>query len=145
MLFRSCLCVVDSNWFEIVFNNLFDNAIKYSNNEPKINIELSNNLKKIQMKFSDNGIGLSYKDQKKIFNKFQRIENVESPSVKGTGLGLYWVDEIVKYHGGKIQVYSAGKQKGTTFTIILPIYQSSKKRYIKTLLKISRKNKEKSD
>jgi len=140
-----CLCVIDSNWFEIVFYNLFDNAIKYSNNNPQIAISLSNNLKKILIEFSDNGIGLSYKDQKKIFNKFQRIENADSPSVKGTGLGLYWVKEIVKYHGGKIQVFSAGREKGTTFTITLPIYQSSKKRYIKTLLKLSRKNKEKSD
>jgi signal transduction histidine kinase len=140
-----CLCVVDSNWFEIVFYNLFDNAIKYSNNKPKINIKLSKTSKKVQLKFSDNGVGLSYKDQKKIFNKFQRIENVESPSVKGTGLGLYWVKEIVKYHGGKIQVHSAGKEKGTTFTISLPIYQSYKKRYIKSLLKISRKNLNKAD
>ena len=140
-----CLCVIDSNWFEIVFNNLFDNAIKYSNNEAKINIALSNTPKKIHLKFSDNGVGLSYKDQKKIFNKFQRIENADSPSVKGTGLGLYWVKEIVQYHGGKIQIYSAGKEKGTTFTITLPIYQSSKKRYIKSLLKLSKKNTEKSD
>lgn len=133
-------CVIDSNWFEIVIFNLFDNAIKYSNKEPKINVTLSSTSKKIQIKFSDNGVGLSYKDQKKIFNKFQRIENAESPSVKGTGLGLYWVREIVKYHGGKIQVDSAGKDKGTTFTITLPVYQSYKKRYVKTLLKISRKN-----
>jgi signal transduction histidine kinase len=135
-----CLCVVDSNWFEILFYNLFDNAIKYSNNQPKINIKLGNTSKKVQLKFSDNGVGLSYKDQKKIFNKFQRIEDAESPSVKGTGLGLYWVKEIVKYHGGKIQVHSAGREKGTMFTISLPIYQSYKKRYIKSLLKISRKN-----
>ncbi len=53
-------------------------------------------------------IGISLKDQKKIFNKFHRIYNPESPNVKGTGLGLYWVKEIVKYHGGKIGVYSAG-------------------------------------
>jgi signal transduction histidine kinase len=97
------------------------------------------------MKFSDNGVGLLYKDQNKIFNKFQRIENEESPSVKGTGLGLYWVKEIVKYHGGKIQVESAGKNMGTTFTITLPIYKSYKKRYIETLLKISKKNIEKPD
>ncbi|MCK5032129.1 MAG: HAMP domain-containing histidine kinase [Calditrichia bacterium] len=140
-----CLCVIDSNWFEIVFYNLFDNAIKYSNNNAKIRISLSNTSKKIQIEFSDNGIGISHKDQKKIFNKFQRIENSHSPNVKGTGLGLYWVKEIVKYHGGKIQVFSGGKEKGTTFTITLPIYQTSKKRYIKTLLKISTKNKEKSD
>lgn len=140
-----CLCVIDGNWFEIVFYNLFDNAIKYSKNKPQINISLSNSLKKINIEFSDNGIGLSYKDQKKIFNKFQRIENDYNPSVKGTGLGLYWVKEIVKYHGGKIQVFSKGQDMGTRFLITLPVYQTSKKRYIKNLLKISRKNEEKPD
>ena len=140
-----CLCVIDSNWFDIVFYNLFDNAIKYSTKNVRIDISLSNTLKKIYIEFSDNGIGIIQKDQKKIFNKFQRIENPQSPNVKGTGLGLYWVNEIVKYHGGKIQVLSGGNETGTTFTITLPVYQSSKKRYIKSLLKISRKNKEKSD
>jgi len=128
-----------------VFYNLFDNAIKYSNNKVKINISISNTSKKIHIEFTDNGIGIINKDQKKIFNKFQRIENPQNPCVKGTGLGLYWVEEIVIYHGGKIQVFSEGKDRGTTFTITLPIYQSSKKRYIKTLLKISRKNMENSD
>jgi len=138
-------CVIDSNWFEIVFNNLFDNSVKYTTEYPIITISISNSAKKIHLKFADNGIGLLHKDQKKIFNKFQRIEGPDSPSVKGTGLGLYWVREIVKYHGGKIQVESAGKNMGTTFTITLPIYQTYKKRYVKTLLKISRKNEEKSD
>jgi signal transduction histidine kinase len=138
----NCECVIDRSWFEIVFHNLFDNAIKYSTNSVRIDIKISSSTKKFEIEFNDNGIGILSKDQKKIFNKFQRIDNLESPSVKGTGLGLYWVSQIIKYHGGKIFVFSDGKNLGTTFKIALPIYQSSKKRHIKNLLKISRKNKE---
>ena len=55
-----------------------------------------------------------------MFKKFRRILSINSPSVKGTGLGLYWVREIVRHHHGKIGVYSAGHNQGTTFTIELP-------------------------
>ena len=132
-------CVIDRNWLKIVFNNLIDNAIKYSTQLPRLKIELTPGQRYFQINFSDNGIGISAKDQKKIFNKFHRIYNPESPNVKGTGLGLYWAKEIVKYHGGKIVVHSAGKNLGTTFKISLPVYRESKKRYIKRLLRITHK------
>ena len=79
--------------------------------------------------------------RKKIFNKFQRLDTPESPNVKGTGLGLYWVKDIVEYHGGKISVYSEGINQGSTFKIALPIYKTSKIRYINRLLRSSKKNK----
>lgn len=132
-------CVIDRNWLKIVFNNLIDNAIKYSAQLPQLKVELTPGKRYFQINFSDNGIGISARDQKKIFNKFHRVYNPESPTVKGTGLGLYWVKEIVKYHGGKIEVHSAGKNLGTTFKISLPVYKESKKRYIKRLLRITHK------
>jgi two-component system, OmpR family, phosphate regulon sensor histidine kinase PhoR len=135
----ACQCVIDRNWLKIVFNNLIDNAIKYSPQLPQIKIQLNPGKRYFYIEFSDNGIGISQKDQKKIFNKFHRIYNPESPNVKGTGLGLYWVREIVEYHGGKISVSSAGKNLGSTFKISLPIYQESKKRYMNRLLRLSRK------
>ncbi|OGB65319.1 MAG: hypothetical protein A2Y94_01445 [Caldithrix sp. RBG_13_44_9] len=135
----SCQCVIDRNWLKIVFNNLIDNAIKYSPKLPQIKIQLNPGKRYFHIEFSDYGIGISQKDQKKIFNKFHRIYNPESPNVKGTGLGLYWVREIVEYHGGKISVSSAGKNLGSTFKITLPIYQESKKRYMNRLLRLSRK------
>lgn len=135
----SCQCVIDRNWFKIVFNNLIDNAIKYSPQLPQIKIQLNPGKRFFYIEFNDDGIGISQKDQKKIFNKFHRIYNPESPNVKGTGLGLYWVREIVEYHGGKISVSSAGKNLGSTFKISLPIYQESKKRYMNRLLRLSRK------
>jgi len=135
----NCQIVVDRRALRIVFNNLFDNAIKYSRETVHITIRFSSNLKYFILDFSDLGIGISIKDQKKIFNKFHRIYNIDSPNVKGTGLGLYWVKEIIKAHGGRISVFSKGQDCGTTFRIELPIYLHSKKRYIKQLLKITQK------
>jgi signal transduction histidine kinase len=132
-----CRCVIDKRWMRIVFDNLIDNAVKYSQQKAKIEINFSCSNRYLIIEFNDQGIGINSKDQKRIFNKFERIDDPESPNVKGTGLGLYWVREIVKYHGGKISVSSAGKNKGTAFKIQLPIYKTSKKRYIRNLLKIS--------
>ena len=130
-----CNCVIDKNAMQIVFDNLTDNAIKYSAGAVEITVKLSNSLKHILIEFCDKGIGIPPKEQKKIFHKFQRIQNSNSPNVKGTGLGLYLVKEIIKQHNGKIYVFSEGINKGSNFSIELPIYDSSKKRFINPLLK----------
>lgn len=135
-----CQCVVDSDAFKIVINNLFDNAIKYSRDKVRIDVYLSQGPRYFALKIMDNGIGLTLKKQDKIFQKFQRIYDKDSPSVKGTGLGLYWVKQIIKSHGGKISVHSPGREQGTVFTIELPIYRTTKKRYINYLLKITRRH-----
>ena len=141
----ACKCVIDKNWLEIAINNLVDNAKKYSENELQIDVIMRCKRKKFIFYIRDNGIGIDLKDKNKIFIKFQRIYNSNNPNVKGTGLGLYWVKEIVKYHGGKISVSSKGLEQGTVFKIELPIYQATKKRYIKNLLKWSKKESEESN
>jgi signal transduction histidine kinase len=133
--------VLDERAFKIVINNLFDNAIKYSTDSVQIDICLSKNDRYFIIDFSDKGIGVNAKDQKLIFNKFQRIYKTDSPNVKGTGLGLYWVKEIIRSHGGKIAVNSAGRNRGSTFRIELPIYQTAKKRLTNRLLRLTRMRK----
>lgn len=140
-----CKCVVDPNALKIVFDNLVDNAIKYSPKPVKINVNLKYDRKKFLIDFSDSGIGISIKDLNVVFKKFHRIYHKNIPSVKGTGLGLYLVKEIIKSHGGKISVFSEGLNKGTTFCIELPIYQVSKKLYINYLLKLTRKREREQD
>jgi len=133
-------CVIDREAMQIVFDNLLSNSIKYSPEEADITVKLTHNEKYIFIDFCDKGIGILPKDQNKIFDKFQRIANVNVPNVKGTGLGLYWAREIIKFHGGKISVFSLGIGKGTTFRIKLPIYQTSKNFYINSLLRRTAKN-----
>ena len=128
-------CVIDKDAMQIVFDNLTDNALKYSYSPVSIIVKLHSNEKQNIIEFSDKGIGISVRDQKTIFRKFHRVYNRNIPNVKGTGLGLFWVKEIIKLHGGKISVKSEGVGKGTTFIIELPIYKTSKILYIKSLLR----------
>ena len=135
-------CVMDLNAMRIVLDNLVDNAIKYSKKIPEILLRLSSTTKHILIEFQDQGIGISPKNQKNVFYKFHRIYRRDIPNVKGTGLGLYWVKEIIKAHGGRIYVQSQGRGRGSTFYIELPIYRTTKKRYINNLLKLTQKRKE---
>ena len=117
-----CKILAGRDAFRIVFDNLIDNAVKYSIKQPMINVQLNCYGGKFIVQFTDNAIGIANNEHKKIFNKFYRIYNNEIPNVKGTGLGLYRVREIIKAHHGKIIVSSNGENKGTTFTIELPIH-----------------------
>jgi signal transduction histidine kinase len=130
-------CVIDLNAMRMVLDNLVSNACKYSSESPKIILNLSCVANHVRIEFKDHGIGISHKDQKTLFQKFHRIYRRDTPSVKGTGLGLYWVSEIIKTHGGKISVFSEGQGKGTAFHIELPVYQVAKRRHINRLLKIT--------
>jgi signal transduction histidine kinase len=94
------------------------------------------------MKLTDQGIGISPENQKKVFHRFFRISTKNIPDIRGTGLGLHIAREIIRSHGGKISVFSEGENSGSTFTIELPIYQVSKKHYLKRLLKMTRKMEE---
>jgi signal transduction histidine kinase len=136
-----CEFVIDIDGLKTVFDNLIDNAVKYTLQPAKININVSCNTQKVIIEFTDNGIGIAPKELKKVFNKFHRVYHQNIPNVKGTGLGLYQVKEIIKNHGGKIYIYSEGENKGTTFKIELPIYQVFKKRFLTKLLKQSEQNK----
>jgi signal transduction histidine kinase len=130
----SCEIVASKDALKVVFDNLVDNAVKYSTIQAKIIVSLICNSKKVAIIFSDLGIGIAAKEQKKIFNKFYRIYNKQIPNVKGTGLGLYRVKEIIKAHDGKITVLSEGEGKGTTFKIELPAYGAMSKRQLKKFL-----------
>ena len=132
-------CVMDKNAIKIALSNLIDNAKKYSIGEPKLHFTFQRYLTYFVLEVIDEGVGIQKKEQKKIFGKFVRIYNKSIPNVKGTGLGLYWVREIIKSHGGRISVYSEGLRKGTKFRIEIPIYMESKKMYINKLLKLTRK------
>lgn len=131
--------VIDKNAMKIVIDNLVDNAVKYSSGKPQIEVKIGNNKKRFIITFKDNGIGVEPNQVKKIFKKFYRVSENNIPNVKGTGLGLYWVKEIIKSHGGKILCTSDGLNKGAAFQIELPLYGTSKKHLTKKLLKMKNK------
>lgn len=136
-----CKLVIDRNAMKIVFDNIIDNAIKYSPQKLKLNVKYFIFGRNFVIEFTDQGVGINPKDFKKVFSKFLRLHNEKSPNVKGTGLGLYWVREIVRYHGGHVSATSEGLNQGTTIRIEIPIYQTAKRRYINYLLRISHNEK----
>lgn len=103
------------------FINLLDNAVKYSGENPKIIIRLrSPNSERAEIFIKDNGIGLESNELKRVFKRFYRVSNLSTQHRKGTGLGLFIVQSIIKKHGGKIRVDSKGAGKGSTFIVQLP-------------------------
>lgn len=98
--------------------NLLDNAVKYSKEDvaPEIKISTKNIKNNIQICISDNGVGISKENQKKIFNKFYRVSKGNLHDVKGFGLGLNYVKRVVDEHKGTIAVNS-DLGGGTTFVI----------------------------
>ena len=100
----------------IIFN-LIDNALKYSKENPEIKISTLNSGKNLIIRVQDNGIGMNKDQLSKIFEQFYRIPTGNLHDVKGFGLGLSYVDNIVKQHHGNIRVKSE-KDKGSEFEII---------------------------
>jgi len=103
----------------IVIGNLIDNAIKYCNKPPRIDIFLKSKPDSLVLDISDNGIGISNDHLQKIFDKFYRIPQGDVHDIKGFGLGLFHVKSIVERLGGKISV-SSTNSKGSTFSIDFP-------------------------
>jgi signal transduction histidine kinase len=106
--------------FTNVIVNILDNAIKYSDDEPKIDVYTENIGTNILMRISDQGSGMTKQVQKRVFEKFYREHTGNVHNVKGHGLGLAYVKRIVDDHQGYISVESE-KGKGSTFTIRLPL------------------------
>ncbi len=110
---------LDVEKFKEVLQNILSNAVKFSKEKTTIEVKLSERLSLIRLSVKDQGIGIPSKEIPYIFDKMYRASNSEKMSVKGTGLGLYIASQIVKAHGGQINVKSV-VGKGSVFTIILP-------------------------
>ncbi|WP_313190808.1 HAMP domain-containing sensor histidine kinase [Sphingobacterium sp.] len=102
-----------------VINNLLDNAIKYAGDQVKINIALSENGDRYRLSIQDNGIGIPKAYQKGVFDLFFRVPSGNIHNVKGFGLGLAYVKQIVQQHQGTIDL-SSEEAVGSTFVIDLP-------------------------
>ena len=112
--------MVDEVHITNVIYNLLDNAVKYCNTVPHIDIRTWDDGQFFYLTITDNGIGIKREDLKMIFDKFYRVPTGNLHDVKGFGLGLYYVKLIVEEHGGTIQVKSQ-LGKGTTFSLKFPL------------------------
>lgn len=108
--------------------NLVQNAIAYSDRRARVSVGASTvgsgEDQFVEIKVSDNGIGISPEDQKRVFERFYRVDHGRSRESGGTGLGLAIVRHIAGAHGGSVQVWSQLRQ-GSTFTLRLPAQQEA--------------------
>lgn len=102
-----------------VIYNLLDNALKYSLITPEIMIYLKGEPSEIILSVKDNGIGIAAEYRKKVFEKFFRVPTGDVHNIKGYGLGLSYVESVVKSHKGVIEVQSE-PGKGSNFIIVFP-------------------------
>lgn len=118
---------VDEMQFTNVIFNILDNAVKYKKDDEAPRLDISTrNLSdgKLEIKISDNGIGIKKDDQKRIFDKFYRVSTGNLHNVKGFGLGLAYVKKMITLFGGTINVESSFGA-GSTFIIVLPLFNPS--------------------
>lgn len=109
---------VDPDRLREVVTNLFDNAVKYTQ-QGKVSLSITGDQANIQVQVNDTGPGIPAEDLPHLFQKFYRVDNSETRAIGGTGLGLFICRKIIELYGGTIQVASI-VGKGSAFTITLP-------------------------
>jgi len=115
----------DSSQIKMTITNLLDNAIRYIKDKGKIEIKLAKKGKNLYFEIKDNGVGIPPNDQKYIFQKFFRSQNVLKKQTNGSGLGLYIAKSIIEKAGGRIG-FKSQEGIGSTFWFTLPIKQLKK-------------------
>ncbi len=110
----------DKALIDQIFTNIISNSIKYSHNDPVIEIYSTATADRMKITIKDYGIGISLDDQKNLFQKFFRSKN--TIGISGTGIGLYLVKKFVELHQGSIEVESE-ENVGTKFTIYLTLIE----------------------
>jgi len=109
----------DRELMEYAVFNLLTNAVKYSEPDTRVTVACRVQGDRLRLSVQDQGIGMDSKELRQIFQRFYRTKRAEESGEAGTGIGLSIVDQIVRHHGGKIEVTSAPGQ-GSCFTVVLP-------------------------
>lgn len=110
---------VDPDLLRHVYVNLLTNAMRYTDDEGVVEVELKVDGEMLESSVSDNGIGIPSDEKDRIFDKFYRATNATKKVTDGSGLGLYLVKTIVESSGGKVWFETSAK--GTKFTFTLPL------------------------
>lgn len=107
---------------ETVMRNLLENAILYADGAPVVKVELLRDGEMAHLRFSDQGQGIPAKYRKKVFRMFYRIRR-SGKTIRGSGLGLFIVRNVIRLHGGKVWISSSETGKGSTFHLMIPVEQ----------------------
>jgi len=111
----------DPEELRAAISNLLDNAIKYSDREVRVKVEVAApDERRVAVRVTDQGIGIPEGQLKRVFGRFYRVPGLGLTRVKGTGLGLFIVRSVAETHGGRAFAESGGEGRGSTFTIQLP-------------------------
>jgi signal transduction histidine kinase len=120
---RDARVAIDRAAMRVVLSNLLENASRYSPHGSKIRLRLHRDLRSCRLDVVDSGDGIRGKDLRNVFKMFWRGAEEQAARVRGTGLGLYIVRNIVKDHRGKVWVSSQGPGRGSTFSVRLPRFR----------------------
>jgi len=113
--------MIDKEAMSLVFSNLAENAIHYSRDIPRVDIEAWAENDRAYIRFSDSGVGIPKERYRDVFKMFKRLPDAIAMWGSGTGMGLYVVKMIIKEHGGSIRVSPGLENQGTSFLIRLPV------------------------
>jgi len=116
--------ICDREMIRVVFQNLIENAMKYSNDGDKVILSIQQKENTVEISVRDTGIGIKDDEKSKIFEKFFRADNAKEKDPVGSGLGLFTSKNIVEHHKGKIW-FESDQKSGTTFYLSLPILRAS--------------------
>ncbi|XOB41230.1 MAG: ATP-binding protein [Candidatus Nealsonbacteria bacterium] len=119
--------LLDVEKMKLAFQNLVDNALKYTSAKGKVVVTLDSNGKEVIVSVKDSGVGIPEKQQERVFTKFFRGANVIKMETDGSGLGLFITKNIISSHDGRIW-FESGPKKGTTFYFTIPIRNQINKR-----------------
>ena len=117
---EECIIAADPEVIDRIVMNLISNAIKFSSEDKNVYIDLYISEKEVEIIVTDEGVGISKEDQKKIFDRFYQISKKKSNENSGSGIGLDLVNYLVKTHDGKIDIVSE-EGEGSSFIVKLPI------------------------
>lgn len=123
---------VDPKLTHIVFQNFLSNAVKYNKDKGTLSVKIEKLDKNVMIQISDNGMGIPKEQQKEVFSKLFRADNVKEADTEGTGLGLYIVKSILDNSGCEVW-FESQEGKGTTFSITIPLSGMQKKEGLKKL------------
>lgn len=112
---------IDTARMEFVLQTLLDNARTYTPTGRNVEVSVSRSGHKAIISVTDHGIGISDRDKARLFTKFFRAENAKRTDTEGFGVGLYLAQTVAERHHGKIEASSEGQDKGSTFTVTLPL------------------------